>query len=186
MANGRRPPIFKPSETLKAVLSTKTVLPIKSSSALSPPPLQKNPNLKPLKGRLKPPPPILTQQMSLLPTAPKKELPETRPHPPAISPPKQKAMTPKPQKISTPIHRPGPKANHFLSGVARPEGPIRVPGPFSISDASQTEETLRSFSANPTRYRKTFLRLTQTYHLTWNDLYYFLNATLSPDGEERV
>ena len=49
MANGRRSPIFKPSGTLEAVfLSARTVLPIKSSSALSPSLLQKDPNLKPL------------------------------------------------------------------------------------------------------------------------------------------
>ena len=50
---------------------------------------------------------------------------------------------------------------------------------------SQTEEKLGSFSENPTRYRKEFLCLTQEYHLTWNDLYYILNATLIPD-EERI
>ena len=51
MANGQRSPIFKPSGTLESVLlSARTVLPFKSSSALSPPPLQKNPNLKPVKG----------------------------------------------------------------------------------------------------------------------------------------
>ena len=59
MANGWRSPIFKLSGTLKAILSARTVLPIKSSSALSPSPLQKNLNLKPLKGPLNPQPPIL-------------------------------------------------------------------------------------------------------------------------------
>ena len=52
---------------------------------------------------------------------------------------------------------------------------------LSISDMSQTEEKLGSFSENPTRYRKEFLRLTQAYHLTWSDLYYILNANLTPD-----
>ena len=104
MANGQRSPIFKPSETLKAVLlSTKTVLPIKSSSALSPPPLQKNPNLKPLKGSLNPQPPILTWQMSLLPIALERKLPEVRPYPLALPPPKQERDDSETRKeISTP------------------------------------------------------------------------------------
>ena len=51
---------------------------------------------------------------------------------------------------------------------------------------SQTEEKVGSFSENPTRYRKEFLRLTQAYHLTWNDLYDVLNATLTPDEKEQI
>ena len=115
MANGRRSPIFKLSGTLKAVLlSATTVLPVKSSSALSPTPLKENPNLKPLKGPLNPQPPILTQQMSLLPTILERKLLETRPHPSALPPPKQGTMTPKPQKsFPPPLHWPGPEANTF-------------------------------------------------------------------------
>ena len=67
-----------------------------------------------------------------------------------------------------------------------PEGPTRVHVPFSISDISQVEEKLGSFSENPTRYRKEFPGLRQAYHLTWNDLYYILNATLTPDEKERI
>ena len=70
--------------------------------------------------------------------------------------------------------------------VAGPEGPIWVHVPFSISDMSQTEEKLGSFSENPTRYRKEFLCLTQAYYLSWNDLYYILNATLIPDEKEWI
>ena len=73
-----------------------------------------------------------------------------------------------------------------LREEAGPEGPTRVHVPFSISDMSQTEEKLGSFSENPTRYRKEFFCLTQAYHLTWNDLYYILNATLTPDEKERI
>ena len=120
MANGRRSPIFKLSGTLKAVLlSATTVLPVKSSSALSPTPLKENPNLKPLKGPLNPQPPILTQQMSLLPTTLEMRLPDTRPHTLALPPPKQEAMTPKPQNRlppppPTPIGQ-DPKQTGFLS-----------------------------------------------------------------------
>ena len=109
MASGWRSPIFKPSGTLKAILlSAMTVLPIKSPSALYPTSLKKNPTLKPLKGPLNPQPPILTQQMSLLPTTLEMRLPDTRPHPLALPPPKQEAMTPKPQKrfLPSPLPRP--------------------------------------------------------------------------------
>ena len=58
--------------------------------------------------------------------------------------------------------------------------------PFSLSDTSQTEEKLGSFSENPTRYRKEFLRLSQAYNLTWSDVYYILNATLTPDKKDRI
>ena len=57
---------------------------------------------------------------------------------------------------------------------------------LSISDMNQIEEKVGSFSENPTRYRKKFLRLTQAYHLTWNDLYYILNAALTPDEKEGI
>ena len=61
------------------LLSARTVLSIKFSSALSPTLLQKNPNLKPLKCPLNPQPPILTWQMSLFPTTLGRKLPEMRP-----------------------------------------------------------------------------------------------------------
>ena len=51
---------------------------------------------------------------------------------------------------------------------------------------SQIEEKLGSFSENPTRHRKELLRLTQAYHLTWNDPYYILNATLTPDEKKWI
>ena len=86
--------------------------------------------------------------MSLLPTTPEKKLPKMRPHPLALPPPEQKVMTPKPQKRFPPhLHRPGPETNTFpLRGVVGPEGPTWVHVPFSISDMSQVEEKLRSFS----------------------------------------
>ena len=104
MANCQRSPILKPSGTLEAVLlSARTVLPIKSSSVFSPPPLQKNPNLKTLKGPLNPQLLISTWQVSLLPTTPEMRLPEMRPHPLALPPPNRETMTPRtPKEISTP------------------------------------------------------------------------------------
>ena len=140
IANGRRSPIFKPSGTFDAILlSARAVLPIKSSSALSPAPLKKNQNLKPLKGPLNPQLPISTRQTSHLPTAPVMRHPGARPHPLALPPPNQEAMTPKPQKrFPLPLHGPGPKANTFPHReVVGPEGPTWVHVPFSISHMSQ-------------------------------------------------
>ena len=51
---------------------------------------------------------------------------------------------------------------------------------------SQIEEKLGSLSENPTRYRKEFLKLSQAYNLTWSDVYYILNATLTPDGKDCI
>ena len=73
-----------------------------------------------------------------------------------------------------------------LREVAGPEGPNRVHVPFSLSDMSQIEEKLGSFSENPTRYRKEFLRLPQAYNITWSDIYYILNATLTADEKDRI
>ena len=112
--------------TLEAVLlSARTVLPIKSSFALSPPPLQKNLTLKPLKGPLNPQLPISTRQTSHLPTAPVMRHPGVRPHPLALPPPKQEAMTPKPQKrFPTPSINQDPKQTHVSSqGGSRTGGP---------------------------------------------------------------
>ena len=124
-------------------------------SALFPSPLQKNQNLKPLKGPLNPQPPILTWQMSLLPTTLERKLLELRPHPLALPPPKQKAMTPEPPKrFPAPSISQDLKQTHFLSERQwdwRALHGFHVP--FSISDIRQTEEKLGSFSKNHTRYR---------------------------------
>ena len=190
MANVQRSPVFKPSGTLEAVLlSARTVLLIKSSSVFSPPPLQKNPNLKTLKGPLNPQLLISTWQVSLLPTTPEMRLPEMRPHPLALPPPNPEAMTPQtPKEISTPpsLTR-SPKQTHVSAQRGSGTG-----GPYTGSCAflnfwyEPNWRKIGILSRKPTRYRKEFLRPTQAYHLTWNDLYYILNATLTPDEKERI
>ena len=50
----------------------------------------------------------------------------------------------------------------------------------------QIEKKLGSFSENPVRYRREFLILSQAYNLTWNDVYYILNATLTPDEKDCI
>ena len=54
------------------------------------------------------------------------------------------------------------------------------------SDMSQIEEKFGSLSGNPTRYRREFLRLSQAYNLTWSDVYYILNATVTPDERDCI
>ena len=73
-----------------------------------------------------------------------------------------------------------------LREVAGPEGLTRVHVPFSLSDMSQREEKLGSFSENLPRYQKEFLRLSQAYNLTWSDVHYILNATLTPDEKDCI
>ena len=48
------------------------------------------------------------------------------------------------------------------------------------------EEKLGSFSENPTRYRKEFLRLSQAYNLTWGDVYYILSTILTPGEKNHI
>ena len=73
-----------------------------------------------------------------------------------------------------------------LTEVAELEGPPQVHVLFSLSDVSQIEEKVGSFSENPSKYKKEFLWLTQAYHLTWSDIYYILNATLTPAEKDHI
>jgi replication initiation and membrane attachment protein DnaB len=70
--------------------------------------------------------------------------------------------------------------------VAGVEGTIRVHAHFFMSDISQTEQQLGSFSDNPTRYHREYLRLTQAYALTWSDIYSIINATITEDEKDRM
>ena len=99
------------------------------------------------------------------------------PSPSSNSPPGPETSLDSP---STPATRSPTQYMFPLREVAGPEGPTRVHVPFSLSDMSQIEEKLGSFSENPTRYRKEFLRLSQAYKLTWSDLYYILHAISHP------
>jgi hypothetical protein len=44
---------------------------------------------------------------------------------------------------------------------------------------------LGSFSDNPTRHHKEFLRLTQAYALRWSDIYNIINDTLMEDKKRK-
>ncbi|KAK1338909.1 hypothetical protein QTO34_019576 [Cnephaeus nilssonii] len=73
-----------------------------------------------------------------------------------------------------------------LREVAGAEGVVRVHVPFSLSDLSQIEKRLGSFSANPTAFVKEFRYLSQAYDLTWHDIHVILSSTLTSDERERV
>ena len=56
--------------------------------------------------------------------------------------------------------------------------------PFSLTDLSQIEKRLDSFSSDPDNYLKEFKCLTQSYDLTWHDIYIILFFTLIPEEKE--
>ena len=68
--------------------------------------------------------------------------------------------------------------------AAGAEGIVRVHVPFFLTDLSQIEMYLGSFSSDPDNYRKEFESLTQAYDLTWRDLYIILSSTLLPEERE--
>lgn len=62
---------------------------------------------------------------------------------------------------------------------------VRVHVPFSLSDLSQIEKRLGSFSTNPTAFIKEFRYLSQAYDLTWHDIHVILSSTLTSDERKR-
>ena len=72
-----------------------------------------------------------------------------------------------------------------LQEVAGTEGIVWVHLPFSLSDLSQIKKCLGSFSSDSDTYLKEFKYLTQSYDLTWHDVYVLLSSIL-PEEKERV
>ena len=72
-----------------------------------------------------------------------------------------------------------------MQEVAGTEGIVWVHLPFSLSDLSQIKKHLGSFSSDPDTYLKEFKYLTQSYDLTWHDVYVLLSSIL-PEEKERV
>jgi hypothetical protein len=70
--------------------------------------------------------------------------------------------------------------------VAGADGIILVHVPFSMTDLSQIEKRLVSFSNDTASYIKEFKYLTQIYDMTWHDIYVILSSTLNLDEKERV
>jgi hypothetical protein len=55
--------------------------------------------------------------------------------------------------------------------VAETDGIIRVHVPFTMTDLSQIEKRLGSFSNDSDSYIKEFKYLTQAYDTTWHETY---------------
>ena len=66
------------------------------------------------------------------------------------------------------------------------EGNVGVHVPLSLTNLSQIEKQLGSFSSDPENYLKEFKYLTQSYDLTWCDIYITLCSTLLLEEKERV
>jgi hypothetical protein len=75
---------------------------------------------------------------------------------------------------------------HSLWEVAGSEGIVWVHVPFSLTDLSQIEKSLGSFSSDPDNCLKEFKYLTQSCDLTWHDVYIILSPTLLPEEKEGV
>ena len=75
-----------------------------------------------------------------------------------------------------------------LQEVAGTEGivwvhvPFSLSIPFPLSDLSQIEKCLGSFSSDPDTYLKEFKYLTQSYDLTWHDISLY---SLLPSSQKR-
>jgi hypothetical protein len=63
---------------------------------------------------------------------------------------------------------------------------VRVHVPFSLTDLSQIEKRLGSFTTNPDSYVKEFQYLAQSYDVTCHDIYLILSSTLLPEARHRV
>jgi hypothetical protein len=70
--------------------------------------------------------------------------------------------------------------------VAGAEGIVRVHVPFSLTDLSQIEKHLGSFTTDRHSYIKEFQYLAQSYDITWHDIYLILSSTLLPEERQRV
>jgi hypothetical protein len=55
-----------------------------------------------------------------------------------------------------------------------------------MTDLSQIEKRLGSFSNDAASYIKEFKYLTQAYDMTWHDIYVILSSILNSDDKERV
>jgi hypothetical protein len=60
---------------------------------------------------------------------------------------------------------------YLLQEVAGADGIIRVHVPFSMTDLSQIEKRLGSFSSDSASYIKEFKYLTKAYDMTWYFIY---------------
>ena len=58
--------------------------------------------------------------------------------------------------------------------------------PFSLSELSLIEQKLGSYMSNSTTFIKLFQYITQSYNLTFHDIYMILSNNLLPEEHRRV
>lgn len=73
-----------------------------------------------------------------------------------------------------------------LREVAGAEGIVRVHTPLPMSELALIQARLGSFTADPTTFIKQFQLLTQSYQLTYHDLFVVLTNALTPEENRRV
>ena len=73
-----------------------------------------------------------------------------------------------------------------LQEVAGRDGLIRVHVPFSLSKLSHIEKLLGSYTSNTTILIKQSQYLTQSYNLSFHDIYMILSNNLLPEEHRRV
>ena len=73
-----------------------------------------------------------------------------------------------------------------LPEVAGAEGIVWVHVPFSFTILSQIENCLGSFSSDTDNYLKELSYLTQSYNLTWHDIYIILSSALLPEKNKQI
>ncbi|XP_007949871.1 mRNA cap guanine-N7 methyltransferase [Orycteropus afer afer] len=109
--------------------------------------------------------------------------------PPPMSPPTSLDTTSQEPSLSSPVSSYTRSQQPLLCPlceVTGSEGFVHLHVPFSLTDLSQIEKRLGSFSSDSTTYTKEFHYLTQAYDLTWHDIYIILSSTLNSDESERV
>jgi hypothetical protein len=90
---------------------------------------------------------------------------------------KATAKSPSPSSLGTP----DPVTVLPLGEVAGVNSLVRVHVPFSLSELSQIEKRLGSYTSNSSTFIKEFQYITQSYSLTVHDIHMILTNNLLPE-----
>jgi hypothetical protein len=96
--------------------------------------------------------------------------------------------TAKPLQVLPPLHprTPNPALSLSLKEVAGIDGLMREHVPFSLSELSQIENRLGSYTSSSSAFIKEFQYITQSYNLTFHDAHMILTKNLLPDECRQV
>lgn len=83
-------------------------------------------------------------------------------------------------------HTQRPSKTLPLQEIVRDKGIIWDHVPISLANFSHIKKRLGSFSKDPTSFHKEFFYATQSYDLTWKEIYLILSSTLSPEDRECI